>query len=156
MDGNGVRTFRPDDTMTRQEFAVALTGFLGVNVTQYENVKLPFTDKNDVASWAESAVKATYDLGLMTGSSVNGTLYGDPNDSITRQEAMVILARTQDKGYAVADLSQFADQKDIATWAQGDIAIMVAQGVIQGNNGKLNPLGNVTRSQVAKMLQLLR
>ncbi|MFI3313139.1 MAG: phosphodiester glycosidase family protein [Eubacteriales bacterium] len=152
----GQLEFRPDNAMTRQEFAVALIGFLGVDTAQYADVDLPFADGADIASWALDSYKAANSLGLITGSQDKGALYGNPNATITRQEAMAILSRTQSKGYALADLTQFTDSGNVDTWAYDDIASMVTQGVISGTtDGKLEPSATVTRAQVAKMLKML-
>ncbi len=151
----GQLTYRPNDSMTRQEFAVALINWLGVDASQYADVTLPFADSSSISSWALNAVKAAYSLGLMTGSADNGQLYCYPNSTITRQEAITLIGRTQDKGYAEASLSSFADSETVPAWAESHIAVMVTRGVISGENGMLNPTGTVTRAQVAKMLYSL-
>lgn len=153
---SGQLEFRPDSPMTRQEFAVALTGFLAVDTSQYSSVSLPFADLNQVADWALDSVKAAYSLGLITGSSDGNLLYGNPTATITRQEAMAILSRTLEKGYEMDNLTAFSDTESVSSWAKEDIATMVALGVISGtSDGKLEPTATVTRAQVAKMLKML-
>ena len=141
--------------MTRQEFAAAIVRFLGVDASAYSDVTLPFADADQISSWALNDMKAAYSLGLITGSGSGGNLYGKPTATITRQEAMAILGRTQEKGYAEDDLSEFSDASSVASWARSYIAAMVSRGVITGSSGKLNPGGTVTRGQVAKMLYSL-
>ena len=82
-------------------------------------------------------------------------LYANPTDTISRQEAMTILGRTQEKGYAEDSLSAFPDAGTTASWARSHVAAMVSRGIISGSNGRLNPTGAVTRGQVAKMLYSL-
>lgn len=151
---DGKLLYRPDDSMTRQEFVVALMRYLGTDLSKYGSVKLPFEDTAKIASWAESAMKAAYELGYMGGSKSGDKLYAKPTDTITRQEAMVILARTKDLTEASKNsiLSQFSDSAKVADWAAGPLSAMVEKGVIGGSNGKLNPTGNVSRAEVAKML----
>ena len=43
---DGTMIYRPDDSMTRQEFVVALMRYLGTNLSDYENTKLPFADSS--------------------------------------------------------------------------------------------------------------
>lgn len=151
-DSSGKQVYRPDDSMTRQEFTVALIRFLGVDSSQYADVVLPFDDAGSIADWALNDMKAAYAMGLVTGSSSGGKLLANPKATITRQEAMTILGRTQPKGYAEDSLASFSDSAQVGGWAREYIAAMVARGVISGSNGKLNPTGTVTRAQVAKML----
>lgn len=155
---DGKLRYRPDDSMTRQEFVVALMRFMQVEPGGYASVSLPFVDADDTASWAMDAMKAAYSLGYVGGSSSNGKLYGNPDSTITRQEAMVILARAQ--GLITADdrtaLSRFSDANLVADWAAESLAAMIERGIIGGSNGKLNPTGKVTRAEVAKMLYALK
>ena len=151
----GERIYRPDDSMTRQEFVVAAVGALGLDLAGYADTVLPFADLDQIASWALPYCKAAYALGLLNGSSSGGKLYCAPTATITRQEAMAILARTQPKGYEEDDLSAFSDASNVAGWARSDIAVMVRRGIISGSGGKLSPTGTVTRAQVAQILYQL-
>lgn len=69
---------------------------------------------------------------------------------------MTILGRSQQLGEARDDLSAFSDSAQVADWARDYVSAMVANGVINGSNGKLNPTGMVTRAQVAKMLYTMQ
>ena len=171
---DGKLLYRPDDSMTRQEFVVALMRYLGTNLASYDSVALPFVDSKEIGTWALDAMKAAYSLGYMGGSNELGKLYAHPTSTITRQEAMVILARTMPDDSAeealaekyglqrpqsyvsASDLSKkFTDGDIIADWAKDSLARMVSAGIISGSNGKLNPTGKVTRAEVAKMLWAL-
>ena len=148
--------YRPDASMTRQEFIVAMMRYLGTDLSGYTSVSLPFDDAGSIAAWAKSAMQAAYSLGYMTGSKTNGQLRARPEATISRQEAMTILSRTKD--FEEADLnvlSAFSDSGTIADWARTALAQMTQQKIISGSKGKLNPTGKVTRAEVAKMLYLL-
>ena len=151
---DGKLYYRPDDSMTRQEFIVALMRFLEVDADSYSGKTLPFADNAKIASWAQNAMKAAYELGYVGGSSSGGKLYANPTAPISRQEAMVILARTQelDNDADTSALDTFPDRGKVASWAQSALAQMVQKGIITGSNGRLNPTGNVKRAEVAKML----
>ena len=155
---DGTMIYRPDDSMTRQEFVVALMRYLGTNLDDYDNTKLPFADSGKIAKWASDAMKAAYAMGYLTGSSSDGKLYAKPADTISRQEAMVILSRTLPESTASADdlEKRFSDADKVAKWAREPLAQMLQAGIISGSNGKLNPTGKVTRAQVAKMLYQLQ
>ena len=99
-------------------------------------------------------LQAAYELGYVGGSSSGGKLYANPTSPISRQEAMVILARTQglSENADTSALDTFPDRGKVASWAQSALAQMVKKGIITGSNGRLNPTGNVKRAEVAKML----
>lgn len=155
---DGKLYYRPDDSMTRQEFVVALMRFMKVDTSGYSAVQLPFVDADKTAGWAMDAMQAAYALGYVGGSSSNGKLYGNPTSTITRQEAMVILARSQGLTQATdrTALSRFSDASLVADWAAESLATMIERNIIGGSNGKLNPTGQVTRAEVAKMLYALK
>lgn len=155
---DGKLYYRPDDSMTRQEFVVALMRFMKVDTSGYSAVQLPFVDADKTAGWAMDAMKAAYALGYVGGSGSNGKLYGNPTSTITRQEAMVILARSQGLTQATdrTALSRFSDASLVADWAAESLAAMIERNIIGGSNGKLNPTGQVTRAEVAKMLYALK
>ena len=153
---DGKLYYRPDASMTRQEFIVAMMRYLGTDLSAYQSVSLPFADSSSIADWAKSAMQAAYSLGYLTGSKTNGQLLAKPGATISRQEAMTILSRTKD--FPEADLntlSAFSDSGKIADWAKTALAQMARQKIISGSKGKLNPTGKVTRAEVAKMLYML-
>ena len=153
---DGKLLYRPDDSMTRQEFIVALMRYLGTDLGNYSSASLPFADTGKIGTWALDAVKAAYSLGYLGGSKENGKLYANPTATITRQEAMVILARSQNlTDGGSSSLSGFSDAPKVADWAKASLAAMVDRRIIGGSNGKLNPTGKVTRAEVAKMLWAL-
>ena len=155
---DGKLYYRPDDSMTRQEFVVALMRFMKVDTSGYRSVQLPFVDTDKIADWAADAMKAAYSLGYVGGASSNGKLYGNPTSTITRQEAMVILARAQNltESSDRTALSRFSDAALVADWAAESVSAMIERNIIGGSNGKLNPTGKVTRAEVAKMLYALK
>ena len=153
---DGKLYYRPDASMTRQEFIVAMMRYLGTDLSAYQSVSLPFADSGSIADWAKSAMQAAYSLGYLTGSKTNDQLLAKPGATISRQEAMTILSRTRE--FPEADLntlSAFSDSGKIADWAKTALAQMAQQKIISGSKGKLNPTGKVTRAEVAKMLYML-
>ena len=145
--------FYPNRNITRGDFALMVTRWLGLDPNDYAGVTLPYTDTASIPSWDLNAVKALYDLGLMQGSQASdGTLKANARASITRAEAMTILGRLTPKGYAPANLTAFADTGSIPTWAYSHVATLVGLEVVGGSNGQLRPNSSVTRGEVAKML----
>ena len=48
-------------------------------------------------------------------------------------------------------LDAFSDKENISDYALAPMAALVKAGVINGSDGKLNPLSNATRAEVAAM-----
>ncbi len=84
--GDDAGTFRPDDSITRAEFAAIATRFLtDTDVSGYEST---FTDIS--GHWAEDAIKLGASVGWIAGYE-DGTF--KPEQYITRAEAMTIINR---------------------------------------------------------------
>ena len=75
---------------------------------------------------------------------------------ITREQLATILYRyAKQKGYDVsksAALTGFSDADKVRGYAAEAMQWAVAEGLLQGSNGKLNPQGSATRAQVATIL----
>ena len=149
-------TFRPNDNISRQQFAVMLFRYLGLDGSQYESVTLPFVDTASIGSYALTAVKALYTEGIVSGTTgSDGKLYFNPGGSLTRAQAAAMIGRTQPKGYATVELT-FSDAASIPSYATYYIQTMAAQGVISGYSyGTFRPGTNITRGQMAKILYTL-
>ena len=146
-------TFRPNQNITRAQFAVMLYRYLGLSDADYADVTLPFADLGSIADYAIPAVKALYSEGIINGTTgSDGQLYFNPNGSLTRAQAAAMIGRTQEKGYATTELT-FTDAASIPSYATYYIQTMVAQGVISGyTDGTFKPNANITRGQMAKIL----
>jgi len=155
---NGVTTaqgsqFYPDRSITRGDFTLMTARWMGLDLDSYASITLPFADASKIPSWSLNAVKAMYSLGYMKGSQgIDGQLYANAPDSITRAEAMTILGRIQPKGYPEAALNSFKDAASIPSWSKPYLASLVGQGVVGGFEGMLGPSDKVSRAELCKML----
>ena len=91
-EGDGDGTFRPTDSVTRQEFAQML-----YNYAKYKDYDLSaqgdfstFPDSGNIAGWAETAMSWANGEGLINGHE-NGLI--DPTGTATRAQAASILTR---------------------------------------------------------------
>ena len=126
---------------------------LKLDPAKYEGVSVPFADLSKIPASALPAVRALYAEGIVTGTQgKDGKLYLNPTGNLTRAQASAMIGRSQDKGYAMADLT-FTDAGKIPAYATFYIQTMAAQGIINGYaDGTFKPNNNVTRGQMAKIL----
>ncbi len=158
INGKGKGLFAPDQAITRAEFAAIMVRGLGI---QQGDGAARFTDVKS-SDWYSSVVQTAYAYNLISGFE-DGTFR--PNDSITREQAMSIIARAmtltglKDK-FSSADteklLMSFADAKLVSEWAKSGIADCLQAGVVAGRNGgRLAPNDNISRAEVVTIIQRL-
>lgn len=158
IEGMGSGSFLPDQDISRAEFAAIIVRGLGLKL---DNGQAPFTDVN-VTDWYNSAVHTASAYGLISGFE-DGTFR--PNDKITREEAMVIIANAMSltglKEKLPADaagsiLQSYADEEFISGWARSSVADSIQAGIVSGRSGSgLEPVANMTRAEVAAIVQRL-
>ena len=141
--------FDPNGDLTRGQMATMLTRLLKLAAAE----SVGFSDITD-ETWCADAVNRCAAAGIMLGN--NGKAM--PNAPITRQEAMVMLARAL--GVApVTDtkaLAKFADADKAGTFAQGYLAALVEAGIVKGTaEGKLDPVSNITRAEMVTIVDRL-
>ena len=77
-------------------------------------------------------------------------------NTLTREQLVTMLYRyAEAEGYdvsAAADLSGYPDADKVQTYAQEAMSWAVAEGIVEGMDGNLNPAGHATRAQIATIL----
>lgn len=106
-----------------------------------------YTDVN-ASQWYYDDLAKAVDAGLFKGSDNKLR----PNDNITREEVMAIIARAYDLTGENANLSAFTDGSTVSSWAVNAVSALVENGIVNGSNGKLNPKTNITREEFAQLL----
>ena len=87
VSGFGNNTFRPNDSISREQMCVILAKYAGLERTSSPAL---FADSGSISSWAENAVYACRDNGLVNGMGDN--LFS-PKGTATRAQACVIMAK---------------------------------------------------------------
>ncbi len=147
--------FEPDRAVTRAEFAAMTVRALGLDGLETNE---PLAREVRPDDWFAGAVATAKRYGLVKGGS-DGLFR--PKDTITRQEAMVIMARAAKlAGLAGPEdphsvLAPFADAADVAAWAREGAALVTDSGIIRGAYGLLAPHRELTKAEAAVMLQRL-
>ena len=106
-----------------------------------------YTDVN-ASQWYYDDLAKAVDAGLFKGSDNKLR----PNDNITREEVMAIIARAYDLSDENGNLSAFTDGSTVSSWAVNAVSALVENGIVNGSNGKLNPKNNITREEFAQLL----
>lgn len=158
IEGTGDGNYSPDQQMTRAEFATIITRALGIAPTAVNNM---FSDVPQKA-WYSAAIGSAHEYNLVNGYA-DGSFKPDRN--MTREEAMVLLARALELATPSATISEaqaqqiLADhglEKGISSWAVKSAAQMIEAGVITGRGRTdLAPDAFVTRAEVAQMVARL-
>ncbi|WP_339260195.1 S-layer homology domain-containing protein [Paenibacillus sp. FSL R5-0713] len=158
IDGKGDGSFRPESDITRAEFVTILIRGLGLKP---DNEAAPFTDVK-ASDWHNGAIHAAYSYQLINGFK-DGSFR--PNARITREEAMVIIAKAMKITGLTANLDgqsidtilrPYADAAKASTWAQSGIADSIQTGIVTGRSDiNLAPKDYVTRAEVAAIVKRL-
>lgn len=136
----------PTDTITRAEVATVMMRIIGTET--YTDL----SEFNDVYpnAWYYDYLSRAVSVGIFSGCG-DGTIR--PNSTITRQEAVVGIARLIGvTGGMEEQLHDFRDDSMIATWATEAMMSMVCAGHIKGAAGYLYPTKPITRQEFAQIL----
>lgn len=140
--------FDGDKAITRAELATLIVNALGLP----EMTDAQFSDVSADA-WYAGFVATANEYGIVSGYT-DGSF--KPNATITRQEAMVMMARAAKVAeYAggSAAIGSFPDYGQIGTWAKDGVDFNLKSGLIVGkSNGTLDLTGNITRGETATVI----
>lgn len=160
VSGRSDEIFDTHSQLTRAEIGVLLARALGLPQVESETNRGHFSDVHG-DQWFAKALGAVVNNDLIKGYA-DGTFR--PNNSVSRQELAVLLARTLvsisgdqyqlEEDDVIEELSIFADSSDIDSWASNEVAIAVKAGIISGYpDGNFLPQGEVNRAQGVVMLK---
>lgn len=145
--------FGPDHTMTRAQFAATVVRALGLPLKSTDN----FTDVK-ATDWYASYVGTAYTYGIVYGTTA--TTF-NPNGTITRQEAAVMVARaaklcgmdtSMDSGAIRDVLAQFGDYVTTGEWARESLAFCYNEGILDQSDLNVRPKVAIKRCEIAQMI----
>ena len=137
-DGN----FSPDRSITRGEFAVVLNRLM----TYEKTAENSFTDLGQ-EFFTDSVLKLNK-AGVMQGYDNKIS----PKDSLTREEAAIMICRALGIEQQDSVNKSFSDYSSVSSWAKGYMNAAINLGLINGADGKLNPKNTITRAEVVTIL----
>jgi nitrate reductase NapAB chaperone NapD len=152
------KNYEPDRDITRAEFAVIVVKALGLKQAAFASSFKDVKKTDWFCGYDETATS----YGLIAGYS-NGKF--GPNDKLTREQAMTIISRAMtvtklNSGLTASQIttliSGYKDGKSVSVWAANGIASCLKTGIVTGKtSATLCPLDNITRAEVAVMVQRL-
>ncbi len=131
MNGTGDNKFSPSASTTRGMLMTVLARYAGEDTTG----STPWYQKG--MEWAK------------TNGVSDGT---NPEVNITREQLVTMLYRYAGSPAADGKLDSFSDAASVSSYAVNAMQWAVANGIVNGANGKLNPQNNATRAEVAAIL----
>ena len=134
----------PDSPLTRAQMATIIARAFGAteeaDISGYTDVKS--------TEWYASHIAKAVKMGVMQG--YNGKM--DPESSITREQAFLVLARALKLEPVSLPTKSFEDASKVSDWAKGHVFAMINAGYIQGSDGRINPQANITRAEFAQLI----
>ncbi|MDQ1910357.1 S-layer homology domain-containing protein [Paenibacillus sp. GD4] len=146
--------FRPNQTVTRAEFAAMLVRML---MSREEAAEVPFKDVT-AEDWFYREIGYGYREGLIQGSEEGNFR---PGEEISRQEMFALAVRAAERKRSVAlteadrkrQLEAWSDTEQISDWAEDLLAKAALAGLAAGDEtGRILPLASGTRAEAAAIL----
>ena len=143
-------TFRPNQSITRAEFATILSRVL--NLPKAEGVPSFIDIMMNLDKWYAEDVQKVTALNLMYIEGMNFM----PSQAITREEAAYALAKAYGLSSPSEEMASFTDKDLISNWAVQSIQALTQYHYLKGNpDGSFKPQGTLTRAELVTMLNNL-
>ena len=140
------RLFRPNDSITREEFVKLLVMALG---EFDENAQADFADVEQRA-WYAPYVASAKNAGIAAGDDSGCFGVGR---SITREDMAAMIYRAAGDRLQPVQTVDFTDAYEISDYAKESVAALAAAGVINGvGDGRFAPKDTATRAQAAVII----
>lgn len=138
-------TFRPDNYMTRAEVVTVINRMLGLK--RESLAYIPDIARQD---WYYSEIRKAMKSGIIKGDE-NG--YIKPNDNITREEAIVMLARAFKITTDSVGAEEYTDANSVSDWAKNEVRAFYKLEYINGYaDGEIKPKESITRAEFVTIL----
>lgn len=145
--GTSATTYSPAKNIIRADFVALVVRMFNLSSADTAN----FADVN-ASDYFAAELAIAKNNGIVGGIGDNKFA---PRGNITRQDMMVMLYRAMQKLGIELNGTQAADVSDMDTvseYAKEAVETLMANGIINGKNGKIDPMANATRAEVAVML----
>ncbi len=153
INGKNEKSYCPDETMTRAEFAAIVVRALGV--PEKNNGAFVDVKEND---WFKTYVNTAFSYGIVNGVSEKEF---NPHGEITREEAATMILRaaklcgmkedTSEAGIRNT-LAEFSDYVEASDWAMTALAFCYNEEILDKSVIEIEPKTEVTRAEIAQIL----
>ncbi len=149
---NNKTYFKPQNNVTRGQFAVMIANAMGISTEEYEDDEIEFDDADSIPTWCENHIKALCSEGIMNGKENNGKLIFDSSAPLTRAEAITVISRLIPDSVKTEEKS-FADSKSIPSWSKNAFNKLASLEIINGySDNTIKPKNNITRAEAVKLI----
>ena len=140
-------SIKPDNEISRAEFVKLITQ--SISESKSAESKNTFTDVSR-DDWFYDFILKAFNEKLIFGS--NGKFR--PKDSITREDAVVILCRAlENKNFTLTDEKKFKDCENISDYAKKSVALLYAAEIISGSGDEIfEPQRNISRAEAFQLI----
>ena len=142
--------FMPTESLTRAEFLAMAMKAVGISGDKSTSLSY-FDDNDDIPEPLLPYVKSAAKMGIVNGEFKDGKLLVRPNDTITKYEAGMMLAKLVDTE-KVTETVVFADAESIPVWARDEIGALCAMGIISCEGDIINGNAELTKETAAEYL----
>ncbi len=147
--------FSPLSLLTREQFVMILANYEGVDTEEYKNVDSGMKDVIK-GSWYSGAVAWAVEEGYVYGIAPGVFGTGQPIERAALVRLLMLYTAKQGVDVSKhADLSVYADAKNVQDWMRDGLEWAVYNGLITGTSDYymyLAPKGKVTRAMAAVMI----
>lgn len=154
---DGVTQFDPEGSISRAEFVMCAMKASGISAPA-ENLSDYFADISSLPTETRNYINTAYKMGFAGGAETDGKLCFNPDSTITRAEAAVVLSNIITSMQSVEKpivQPVFADASALPVWAKEAIYTMNSLGIMKHNGGYVSPDTPVSRGDAALMLQAM-
>ncbi len=146
LHGDETGDLRPDDPITRAEFTAMINRSYGFTDT---GEGVAFSDVPESA-WYSDDIAIAKTAGYFNGTSASTA---DPEGFLTREQAMVLLAKSGRLESIPGEVTEFSDGRDFSNWGKGYVKAAVNRNLISGYpDGTFKPRNNITRGEMSVLL----
>lgn len=154
-EGNGV--FAPYRSVTKLESIIMSLRIMGweEEAKQTEKITNKYKGKS-VADWAKGYIQVAYEKGILDDVDM---MYFNPTDPAKRYEVAKYVIRAigyEDEAQEHMDEDlDFEDSSAVPQGAVGYVYLIDDLGIMKGNNDRFNPMGTLTRAEMAVLFSRL-
>lgn len=150
VNGYADGSFKPDEPMTRLQFAAMLVRVLGLKA---ETSATTFADEADIPAWATGELGAALKAGILQGYEDDSLR---PNKPLNRTEMVAMLMRAYSQQGGMSSQVTFSDSSLIPAWALPAISEAASLGLVSGREqNAFEPLAVATRAEAVTIIMRL-